>query len=61
MVAALIMDAAIRPRHVGVKVCPRSFRDGPKHQTSDAQMRIGETRAAASGFSDVQLRIKVRA
>jgi hypothetical protein len=30
------------------KTCP-SFRDGPQHQTSDAQLRVGESKD--SGFA----------
>src|SRR5258705_6602222 len=38
------MDARVKPGHDGRS----SFRDGPKDQTSDAQLRIGESRD--SGF-----------
>jgi hypothetical protein len=48
MVAALFMDAAIRPRPAGVKanhVIPDAqlrIVDGPKDQTSDEQSHVGE-------------------
>src|SRR5258708_40223090 len=38
------MDARVKPGHDGRS----SFRDGPKDQTADAQLRIGESRD--SGF-----------
>src|SRR5258705_5976997 len=45
--AGCLKREAVRPSLRGVqatKSYPSSFRDGPKDQTSDAQLRIGESR-----------------